>query len=71
MFNLKVGQELEFFEAAHADNQVIPKGTRVRVGAIVGALSEAKVMLVVLSGKSVETLTVPRHIVTMHCWPVE
>jgi hypothetical protein len=67
MFNLQIGQELEFVEPASTEDQVIPKDTRVRVGAIMNELMEPKVTLVVLSGKSVETLTVARHIVTMHC----
>lgn len=67
MFNLEIGQELEFVEPASTEDQVIPKGTRVRVGAIMAELLEPKVTLVVLGGKSVETLTVARHVVTMHC----
>jgi hypothetical protein len=70
MFNLEIGQELEFIEAASTEDRVIPKGTRVRVGAIMAEFVEPKVTLVVLSGKSVETLTVPRHFVTMHCRPL-
>lgn len=67
MFNLEVGQELEFIEPATADDLVIPKGTRVRVGAIMSELLESKVTLVIHDGKLPETLTVDRHIVTMHC----
>ena len=70
MFNIAVGQELEFIESATTDDRVIPKGTRVRVGAMMAELMEPKVMLVVLGGKSVETLTVAKHIVTMHCRPL-
>jgi len=70
MFNLEVGQELEFIEPATTDDLVIPKGTRVRVGAITSALPEAKVTLVVHAGTLPETLTVMRHIVTLHCQPV-
>jgi len=70
MFNLKVGQELEFIEAAHADDRLIPKGTRVRVGFMMDEMLEAKVTLVVLGGETPETLTVPRRVVTMHCQPV-
>jgi hypothetical protein len=70
MFNLEVGQELEFIEAATADDLVIPKGTRVRVGAIMSEVFESKVTLVVHGGKLPETVTVDRHIVTMHCQPL-
>lgn len=67
MFNLEVGQELEFVESASTEGRVIPKGTRVRVGFIMPELLEQKVTLVLLGGPSSETLTVPRHIVTVHC----
>ena len=67
MFNLEIGQELEFIEAATADGEVIPKGTRVRVGAILDEVVEPKVMLVVLSEKTPRTLTVDKHVVTLHC----
>jgi len=70
MFNLEVGQELEFIEPARTEDRVIPKGLRVRVGAIMAELLEPKVTLVVLGGQSPETLTVARHIVTLHCQPV-
>ncbi len=70
MFKLEVGQELEFIEAATTEDLVIPKGTRVRVGAIMSEVQESKVTLVVHGGKLPETLTVDRHIVTMHCQPV-
>lgn len=69
-FNLEIGQELEFIEQASAEDRVIPKGTRVRVGAIMTELFEPKVTLVILGGKSVETLTVARHVVTLHCRPL-
>ena len=70
MFNLEVGQELEFIEPASTNDLVIPKGTRVRVGAIMSELLESKVTLVVHDGKLPEILTVERHIVTLHCQPV-
>ena len=71
MFNLEVGQELEFIEPATAESLLIPKGTRVRVGAIMSEVLESKVTLVFHGGKLPETLTVDRHIVTMHCQPVQ
>ena len=71
MFTLEIGQELEFIEPAHTEEGVlIPKGTRVRVGFIMPELLEANVTLLVLNEKSPQTLTVPRHIVTVHCRPV-
>ena len=71
MFNLEIGQELEFIEPATTEDRVIPKGTRVRVGFIMHELLESKVTLVVLGEKSQETLTVARHIVTVHCRVVQ
>ncbi len=67
MFNLEVGQELEFLEPANANGRLIAKGTRVRVGAITGELLEPEVTLVILGGKSPEVITVARHVVTVHC----
>ncbi|HUX26044.1 MAG TPA: hypothetical protein VMV87_15695 [Burkholderiales bacterium] len=70
MFNLQVGQELEFIEPATAGDLVIPKGTRVRVGAIMSEVLESKVTLIVHGGILPETLNVERHIVTLHCRPL-
>ena len=70
MFNLEVGQELEFIEPASTDDLVIPTGTRVRVGAIMSGLLDSNVTLVVHGGKLPETLTVARHVVTLHCQQV-
>jgi hypothetical protein len=71
MFNIEIGQELEFIEPTRSEDRVIPKGLRVRVGAIMAELLEPMVTLVVLGGSSPETLTVARHIVTLHCQPVD
>lgn len=71
MFNLEIGQELEFIEPATADGTVIPKGTRVRVGAIMTAWLEPKVMVVVHGGNLPETLTVARNVLTLHCRQVQ
>jgi len=71
MFNLEVGQELEFIEPATADGRAIAKGTRVRVGAIMAEVVEPQVTLVVIGGQAVETLTVPKHVVALHCRPVQ
>jgi len=67
MFSLEVGQELEFIAPAHVDGLVIAKGTRVRVGAIMSELLDSNVTLVVHGGKPPATLTVARHVVTLHC----
>ena len=70
MFSLEVGQELEFFAPVHVDGQLIAKGTRVRVGAIMSELLDSNVTLIVHGAKSPATLTVARHVVTLHCRPV-
>ena len=70
MFKLEVGQELEFVTPASTGDLVIAKGTRVRVGAIVSELLDSKITLVVHDGKLPGTLTVDRHVVTLHCQPV-
>lgn len=70
MFKLAIGQELEFVEPATADGVVIARGTRVRVGAILDAVVEPKVMVVMLGGAAPRTLTVDRHVVTVHCRPL-
>ena len=67
MFNLQVGQTLEFVEPATSDGKVIAKGTRVRVGHIMAEFGESKVTLVVLDQGAPQTLVVDRHIVTVHC----
>jgi len=69
MLNLEIGQELEFIEPVHIEGRVIPQGLRVRVGAVMAELLEPKVTLVVLGGQSPETLTVAKHVVTLHCQP--
>jgi hypothetical protein len=71
MHTLEVGQELEFIEPATAHGRVIEKGTRVRVGHIMTEVQEPDVTLIVLGGPSITTLIVPKHIVTLHCRPVE
>jgi hypothetical protein len=70
MFNLEVGQELEFTAPVQADGEVISKGTRVRVGFILSELVESQVTLVVLDEDPPRTLQLPRHVVTLHCRPV-
>jgi hypothetical protein len=70
MFNLEIGQELEFIEPVHTEGRVIPRGTRVRVGAVMAELLEPEIMLVVLGRTPPETLRVAKHIVMMHSRPV-
>lgn len=70
MFNLEAGQELEFIEPARLENGVIAKGTRVRVGAIMSQLTDSDVTLVIHGATPPQTLTVARHVVTLHCRPV-
>jgi hypothetical protein len=67
MFDLAVGQVLEFIEPATSDGDVIAKGTRVRVGFIWSELAEEKVNIVVMDEQEPRTLTVARHVVTLHC----
>jgi len=71
MFNLEIGQELEFMEPATVDDVLIPKGARVRVGAIMTEVVEPKVTLVVISGMSPKTLAVDKHVVMLHCKPLQ
>ena len=71
MFNLEIGQELEFMQSVSVEDGTIPKGTRVSIGAILAEVVEPKIMLVVLGRTPVETLTVPRHVVALHCRPVQ
>jgi len=71
MFDLVVGNVLEFIESTSADGQPIPKGTRVRVGFIWSELPEDKVNLVVLNEDPPRTMTVARHVVTLHCRTVK
>ena len=70
MFRLEVGQELEFIAPVHVDGRLIAKGTRVRVGAIMSELLDSNVTLVVHGGTPPATLSVARHVVTLHCQPV-
>ena len=69
MNQIAVGQELEFIEPAHVDGKTIEKGTRVRVGFVLDEMLEPKVTVVLLGKEPPETLTVPRHVLTVHCVP--
>jgi hypothetical protein len=70
MFDIKVGQELEFFRPVEVQGRVIAQGTRVRVGAIMAEFMEPDVTLVMLNGEPPGALTVPKHVVTLNCQPV-
>ena len=71
MFELKVGQELEFISHVSTGDIEIPKGMRVRVGHIIPEMGEERVMLVVLSQGTPRTITVDRHLVTMNSMPIK
>lgn len=70
MFDLEVGQVLEFIVPVNAAGEAIAKGTRVRVGFILPGALESKVTLVVLDEQPPRTLQVARSVVTLHCRPV-
>lgn len=69
MFKIEIGQELEFIEPAHVNGRVIEKGTRVRVGHIMVEVTEPKITIVILGRRPPETLSVDRHVLTLHCRP--
>jgi hypothetical protein len=65
--DIKVGQVLEFVEPVSVDGRRIERGTRVRVGHILGEVMESKLTLVLLGGEKAETIVVDRHVAGMHC----
>jgi hypothetical protein len=67
MNRLEIGQELEFFKPAHVDGQTMEKGTRVRVGFVEDHGFEQEVMVVVLDKQPLQTVILPRHVLTLHC----
>ncbi len=67
MIQIKVGQKLKFIEPVNLDGRTIAPGTCVRVGFILSEVTEPQVTVVVLGKEPLETLTVPRHVLTMHC----
>ena len=69
--DIKVGQVLEFVEPVKVEGRSIARGTRVRVGHILGGVTEPKLTLVLLGGEKVETITVDHHVVGMHCRVVQ
>ena len=66
MDRLEVGQVLEFVEDTKIDGRTIESGTRVRVGYVESELFESKVIVVVLGADPPQTLTMPRHVLTLH-----
>lgn len=71
MYPIEVGQVHEFIVAAHADDQTIAKGTRVRVVHILPELTEPILTLVVLGEGEPQTLIVPRRVVSLNCRPLK
>jgi hypothetical protein len=69
MDRIKVGDVLEFVEPAHVDGKTIARGTKVRVGYIEEEVLEPNVTVVVLDATPPQTLTLPRHVVALHCEP--
>jgi len=70
MLKIEVGQELEFILPATVDDRIIERGTRVRVAQILSDLTEPKVTFVVVGPQAPETVTAARHVVALHCRPV-
>ena len=70
MDRLEIGQVLEFVEAAQLDGRTIEPGTRVRVGYVENQAFESKIIVVVLGTDPPQTLTMPRHVLTLHAQPV-
>ena len=66
MINLAVGQVFEFFNSVHTNEELLAKGTRVRVGYILPEVSEDKVTIVVLGEEPPRTLQVARSVLTTH-----
>ncbi len=69
MTELVVGQELEVRLPIDFEGKEIPRGARVRVGAILTEFFEPNVAVVVVGDSSAESLILPRHVVTLHCTP--
>ena len=70
MDKIEVGQEREFINRTDLDGRVIEKGTRVRVVFVVDEALEQTVTVVVLGREPAESLTMPRHVLTLHSIPV-
>jgi len=69
MNRIDIGQEFEFIEPTSLGERMIDKGTRVRVGYVERRLPEPIVTVVLLGTQMPETLTMPRHVLTLHCLP--
>lgn len=70
MERIKVGDMLEFVEPAHSGGHTIARGTKVRVGYIEEEVLEPNVTVVVLDTTPPQTLTLPRHVLALHCEPL-
>ena len=66
MDQVEVGQEFEFIKPADLEGRLIEKGTRVRVGFVVDDGLEQTVTAVVLGRAPAESVTMPRHVLTLH-----
>ncbi len=70
MFNLQIGQRFQFFEQTRSGERVIPQGTIVKIGAMVDHFPGEAGVTMIVQGRNVDIVTVPRHVITMHCWPL-
>ena len=64
---IKVGQVVEFVDAATVGGRRIERGTRARVAQIMHEIKEERITLVILGGPEPETIVVDRHVVGIHC----
>jgi hypothetical protein len=67
---IKLGQVMEFVEAANVDGRLIARGTRARVAHIMHEVKEERITLVLLGDPAPEAIVVDRHVVGVHCRPV-
>jgi hypothetical protein len=65
--DIKVGQLLEFVEPVTVEGRRIERGTRARVGHILGEVMESKLTLVLLGKDKAESIVVEHHVAGMHC----
>ena len=67
---IKVGQVVEFVDAATVGGRRIERGTRARVAQIMHEIKEERITLVILDEQAPEAIVVDRHVVGIHCRPV-
>jgi hypothetical protein len=70
VFKLEIGQRLQFFEPVHLESRHIAAGTIVRIGAIMNHLLGEPDVTVTTQDQHSELWKLPRHVLTMHCWPL-